>query len=66
MKYAPDFQCECRICGNSPCVIVTTHSQPGTELCGGCFFHDRNMLNPEEWNEQELEDSININLEDLE
>jgi hypothetical protein len=38
--YHPDFRCECRLCGTSPCVVVEGHEQPDTELCGTCFFAD--------------------------
>lgn len=50
--YVPDFDAECRVCGTSPCVIIIGHIQPDTELCGCCFFNDRSMIDPDEWNHQ--------------
>jgi hypothetical protein len=54
--YYPDFDSECRICGTSPCVVVAGHSQPKTELCGFHFFHSREMIDHEVWNEAEIEE----------
>jgi hypothetical protein len=54
--FYPDFQAECRVCGASPCVVVDDHIQPETELCGQHFFHDRSMIDWNEWNE-EVEDT---------
>ena len=51
--FHPDFSCECRICGASPCVVVEDHIQPETELCGVHFFSDRRMVDWELWNEEE-------------
>ena len=55
MNYHPDFECDCRICGSSPCVVVDDHPQGDTELCGICFFGDRLMLDWELWNEEREE-----------
>lgn len=49
--YLADFTTECRICGTSPCVVVSDHSVPDTELCGICFFHSRFMIDPSLWND---------------
>ena len=51
MNYAPDFQMECRLCGNSPCVIVCGHREPDTELCGFHFFGDPAKTRWETWND---------------
>lgn len=58
LLYQADFQNDCRICGTSPTVIVNGHKQPETDLCGPCFFNDRSMLNPEDWNSEEHEDEL--------
>lgn len=50
--YHPDFEGECRICDASPTVKVVNHSNPDTELCGTCFFGDREMSDWEDWNNQ--------------
>lgn len=50
----PNFEVECRICGTIPTVIVTTHKQPQTELCGPHFFRDASMFDWDLWNDQEL------------
>ena len=53
--YLADFASECSRCGTSPCVIARDHDVHGTklhdtDLCGICFFRDRMMIDPEEWN----------------
>ena len=51
--YHPDFEAECRICDTSPCVVVydpEARRNSETELCGRCFFHDRAMVDWEQWN----------------
>jgi len=53
VRYHPDFEAECRVCGASPCVVVDSHSQGDTNLCGPCFFGDRLMIDWAEWNNQE-------------
>jgi hypothetical protein len=52
VTYQPDFEASCHVCGTSPCVVVVGHSQPDTELCGICFFHDRLMIDWSLWNEE--------------
>lgn len=52
MTYQPNFDGECLVCGSAPTVIVVGHIQPDTELCGVHFFHDRLMIDWEEWNEE--------------
>ena len=49
--FAPDFSAACRICDTSPCVVVVTHSNRDTDLCGICFFADRSMLDWNLWND---------------
>jgi hypothetical protein len=51
--YQPNFDDECLHCGKLPTVIVVGHLCPETELCGVCFFHDRLMVDWEEWNSEE-------------
>jgi hypothetical protein len=55
VTYHPDFDAPCRICGNSPCVVVDGHSCPDTELCGACFFHDHSMIDWSLWNNIEVD-----------
>lgn len=52
MIYKPDFMEECYHCGATPCVVVEGHIVPETHLCGVCFFHDRLMVDYEEWNNE--------------
>ena len=49
--YYPDFKTVCRECGTSPCVLVSWHKQPQTELCGSCFFDEIKMSDWEVWND---------------
>lgn len=52
--YYPDWDGICRICGTSPTVIVAGHPHmPDTELCGVHFWHDQEMVDWQEWNNQE-------------
>ncbi len=51
--YHPNFQLECRLCGTSPCVIVTPHHHPQTGLCGPHFFHLPEMVDWEKWNDSD-------------
>ena len=50
--FHPDFDEQCRVCGASPTVVVEGHSQPDTQLCGCCFFHDRDMIDWFLWNDK--------------
>lgn len=50
-EFIPDFSSSCRICGTSPCVVVTDHGQGETELCGRCFFAAEGMEDWENWPE---------------
>jgi hypothetical protein len=47
--YYPDFDEECHSCGASPTVVVAGHPSPHTKLCGVCFFHNPQSVDPEEW-----------------
>lgn len=53
--YLADHSSECTKCGFEPTVIVvdqeTNRPQP-TDLCGSCFFQDKTMIDPSEWNEE--------------
>lgn len=51
-QYRPNFEEECYICGTSPTVVVENHVQPETSLCGPHFFHDPDMRDWAEWNNQ--------------
>lgn len=55
--YHPDFDDECIVCGASPTVIVEGHIQPETHLCGVDFFHRREMVDWQLWNEEEDENA---------
>jgi len=52
LTYRPDFTCECRECGTSPCVVVMNHIQPDTNLCGPHFFNDHAMVDWSLWNDE--------------
>jgi len=57
IEYTPDFEAECYVCGGSPCVVVEHHLQPNTLLCGPHFFHDPEMVDWNEWNDQPKEEA---------
>ena len=50
--YCPDFEGECRICGTTPTVLVINHCLPETDLCGIHFWHDAEMAQWEDWNNE--------------
>lgn len=55
-QYLADHSADCKKCGTEPCVVVIdpeTNRPQETELCGTCFFSDRLMVDPSEWNEQQ-------------
>lgn len=52
LSFHPDFEASCRICGTSPCVVVANHPVPDTDLCGPHFFHNTEMNQWEDWNEE--------------
>lgn len=52
--YLADHSVECKQCGTEPTVVVIdpeTRRPQETELCGCCFFADRSMVDPSDWNE---------------
>jgi hypothetical protein len=51
-EFVPSFDLECRICGTKPTVVVTQHEEPETELCGVCFFEEKEMVEWEKWNDR--------------
>lgn len=55
--YTPNYEQECSRCGTTPCVDVVRNGmiRHSSELCGVCFFDDRLMIDPEEWNNQQEE-----------
>ncbi len=55
--YTPNYEQECSKCGTSPCVDVVRKGRiaRNSELCGCCFFNDRLMIDPDEWNNQSEE-----------
>jgi hypothetical protein len=51
--YAVIWQVDCIRCSAQPIVGLENDSGEITSagLCGPCFFGDRNMLDPDNWNE---------------
>jgi hypothetical protein len=54
--FTPNFQSECRECGNSPTVVVVGHEVPETELCGWHFWLDLEKIDWLSWNDDSEED----------
>lgn len=53
VRYVPDYDTPCDICGAVPTVtIVDSNGEQKThyEMCGPCTFGDAAMLDPQEWN----------------
>lgn len=57
--YRPNWEAECTRCGNSPCVDVIREGRIVniSDLCGACYFRDREKLDPDNWNETEGEET---------
>lgn len=53
--FDPDFEGVCKQCGTSPTVSINNEVHGSvcveTELCGPCYFEDRQMLDYWLWNE---------------
>lgn len=55
-RYLADHSTDCKRCGTEPTVVVIdpeTNRPQETELCGVCFFNDKMMVDPSEWNEEQ-------------
>lgn len=51
IKYLPDYDSECMVCGQSPCVKIVRGGAYvlSTEMCGVCTWGEAKCLDPEEW-----------------